>query len=391
MSRPSPRRRGRASTSLAALAIAGLVVASCGDDDASETSSTTAAPVAGETTVAPVTTSPGSDAGLATADEIAELCPADEAPDKLVFAVWTTQKDLVGAAFAGFTEATGVEVEFLENSTGDRLTKLNAEKGAPTIDVSLIPVNEVPTLLANGVVMATDTTIPNYEQLIDVAKIDGGYGTSILQFGIAYNPKYVTTPPTSIMDLFDDAYAGHLALPAMPNSGGYALLTQLTQLEGGDESDLSPGIEVVAANKDNVATFFPFAPGMEAQIKAEEIWIYPDIGGSVMASKSRGVPVEVVIPEEGGPAGMNVAVIPEGVSSEGCAKALVSWMLGQEVQQAFADKLYYGPSGSAIELPDEIASRVFPQDPDTLVQIDWATIAQHNADTLDLWNRTVIG
>ena len=147
-------------------------------------------------------------------EDVAALCTADpDKPDKLVFTTFPGQKDALDAAFEPWTTATGVDVEWLENGLGDRLTKMAAEKGSPTIDVALVPIGEVQALLDNGVVDPADSELPNYEQLIDAAKLDGGYGVSTLQFGIAYNPAFVTTAPTSWADLLDPAYAGHIALP----------------------------------------------------------------------------------------------------------------------------------------------------------------------------------
>ncbi|MFT3852886.1 MAG: extracellular solute-binding protein [Ilumatobacteraceae bacterium] len=408
MSRTRSSRRRRATG--AALALGVVLLAACGSD--SESSATTAAAAttavatasAGEATTtaaastaaASASTSAGSTPastsggdGFASTDEIAALC-ADDKPDKLVFSTFAGQQAAMGSGFDGFTAATGVTVEFLENGLSDRLTKMAAEKGSPTIDVALVPINEVPALLDNGIVEPTDTSIPNYDQLLDVAKVDGGYGASILQFGIAYNPEKVTTPPTSWSDLFDAAYAGHIAFPSMPNSGGYAALSMLTRIAGGTDADLTPGVELVAENKSAIDVFYPFSTAIEPQVKSGEVWIYPEIGGSALAAAARDVPVEFVVPEEGGPAGLNTLVIPVGSDHASCAKALVSWYLAQDMQTLVARTLHYGTTSST-PLPADVASSVYPQDLSTLVQLDWPTIAENGPDTLDVWNSKVTG
>jgi putative spermidine/putrescine transport system substrate-binding protein len=268
---------------------------------------------------------------------------------------------------------------------------MNAEKGSPTIDVALVPVGEAPALLANGVTEPTNTDLPNYEQLIDVAKIDGGYGVSVLQFGIAYNPEFVTTTPSSWLDLLDETYAGHIALPSMPNSGGYAFLTMLSTIEGGDESDLSGAIDQVAAFKSNVHSFIGASTTVEEQIKSGEIQMYVDIGGVATGAKlKRQVPVEFVVPDEGSPVSINTLVIPAGSDHTGCAEAFVAFMLGEEAQTAWATQLYYGSSSSIIEFPDDLSASLFPAPgADNIVPLDWSVIAANSADTIDLWNRNV--
>lgn len=342
-------------------------------------------------TAAPIpTAAPG--AKFATMAEITALCPPATAPKKLVFTTFPGQKARLDYMTETFTKATGVDIEWLENGLGDRLTKMNVEKGSPTIDVALVPVGEVPALLANGVTEKTDTKLPNYEQLIPVAKMDGGYGISVLQFGIAYNPKYIKTPPKTWKDLLDLRWTGKVALPAMPNSGGYAFLTMISRLGGGDERDLASAINQVSDFKSNVHSFIGSSITVEEQIKSGEIWMYVDIGGVAEAAKlTRSVPVEFVVPNEGAPVSINSLVIPAGNPRSGCAKAFVAYLLGEESQLAWAQTLYYGSSSTIIKFPDTLNKSLYPKPGATnIVPMNWAAVAQKSADTMDLWNRKVV-
>lgn len=347
----------------------------------------TPAPVA---TVAATTTIPA-DKRLATMAEMTASCAPASAPKKLVFSTFPGQKRLLDSMVQSFTKATGVQIEWLENGLGDRLTKMNAEKGSPTIDVAIVPVAEVPGLLGNGVTEPTDTKLPNYSQLIPVAKMDGGYGISVLQFGIAYNPKYVKTVPKSWKDMLDLKYTGHVALPSMPNSGGYALLSMLSKIAGGDEKDLTGAISQVADYKSNVFSFIGSSTTVEEQIKSGDIWMYVDIGGVVESAKNlRNLPVEFVVPAEGSPVSINTLVLPSGNPRLGCAKAFVSFLLGEESQLAWAQQLYYGTTSSLLKVPDTLAKSLWPKPGATnIVPISWKAIADKAPDTLDFWNRKV--
>jgi putative spermidine/putrescine transport system substrate-binding protein len=402
----APRRSLRSRRSLkivGPLMATGLLLAACGGDDATDSApAATAAP----TTAAPATTAaastdttaastdttaaPAASGGFATMDEIAALCPADIAPEKLVFSTFPGQQTLIDPVTEMFTEATGVDIEWLENNLGDRLTKLAAEKGAPTIDVALVPVGEAPRLLANGVTDPANTELPNYEQLLDFAKLESGYGVSVLQFGIAYNPEFVEKP-TSWADLLDETYAGHIALPSMPNSGGYAFLTMLAKNAGGSEADLTAAIDQVAAFKANAHSFIGATPTVEEQIKSGEIRMYVDIGGVAAGAKlKRDVPVEFVVPDEGSPVSINTLVVPAGSKHTGCAEAFVAFMLGEESQKTWAEQLLYGSSSSIIEFDAELASSLYPAPgADNIVEIDWSVISTNGPDTIDYWNRQV--
>ena len=88
---------------------------------------------------------------------------------------------------------------------------------------------------------------------------------------------------------------------------------------------------------------------------------------------------------------MNVAVIPVGVPSEGCAKAFVGWMLGEDVQTAYAINRYYATVNSAIDLPADVAANIYPTDPGSLYVVDWDFFSENAVDILDEWNRKVLG
>lgn len=408
-----PRSGRRGVRTLAPLIVTGLVLAACGGDD--DTPATTAAPEpeapaeeepeapvdepedsgdAGETDDAPDAGEDAADTGtvgFAPLDEIVAMCPSDIAPDKLVFTTFPGQQEAMGPTLSLFTDLTGIEIEWLENGLGDRLTKMAAERGSPTIDVALVPIGEVPALLANGIIEETNTDLPNYEQLIPQAKFDGGYGVSALQFGIAYNPEFISETPTSWLDLLDETYAGHIALPTMPNSGGYALLSMLSFIAGGDESDLTGAIDQVAAFKDNAHSFIGATPTVEEQINSGEIQMYLDIGGvAVRAALERDLPVEFVIPDEGAPVSINALTIPVGSPHLPCAEALVAFMLGEESQLGWAEVFLYGSTSSIIEFEPELTARLFPAPgSDSIVDVDWAVIAANTADTIDYWNRQV--
>ncbi len=400
MSRMRDRQRSTKRALAIPLALA-LGLAACGSDDSggdaaestestevAETETTEAEGTDSEETTAETEVA-ASEGGFASMEEIAAMCPPDIAPEKLVLSTWASHEDLIAPSLVSFTEATGVEVEFLSNDLGDRLTKMAAESGSPTIDVSIVPVNEVAALYTNGVTEAVNTSMPNYDQLLDVAKVEGGYGSSVIQFGIAYNPEFVTETPTSWADLFASDYAGHIGFPTMPNSGGYATLAMLNRMEGGTDDDLTPAIQVIADNKDEIATFFPNSPAVEPQVAAGEVWIYPDIGGGALASMDRGNPIEFTIPAEGGPVGMNTLVVPAGSDHLPCTEAFVANFFGQEVQQAWAENLYYGSVSASFVSPDGLV--VYPNDSSTIVDIDWTTLSVNGPDTIDLWNRMVVG
>jgi putative spermidine/putrescine transport system substrate-binding protein len=350
-----------------------LATAGCGGGDDEQVSKAAAAPAAG-------------------GDEYLALCPRDDAPDTMVLGVWGgPHEQVLDAGLAEFERKTGIDVKYTMDSTQDRITKLNAEKGSPSIDVALIGIEQVPRLLKAGVIMPTQSDIPNAGALKPEAKLDGGYGVSVLQLVIGYNPDKVGQPPTSWKDLLRPEVQGHLALPVLPNANEFGTLTMLARGHGGSESNLSPGIDAIASIKKGVKVFYPFEPAVEPQVKSGDIWMMVAIAGLLESNAERGLPMKVAVPEEGGPLLMNVAVIPEGVQSTGCSKALVGWLLSEAVQRPYAEEMFYSPANADVTLPDEVSEHIYPKDESSLVDIDWAKISENQTAILDEWNRKVVG
>lgn len=353
---------------------------------------TTSAPAtSAAATTAPPTSGAGAGAGTpAAAEDFLALCPAETAPDSLTIAIWGSHEEAIGEEMAGFTDLTGVDIEWHVDGTPDRLVKLNAERGAPTIDLAVLPVNEISTLLDNGVIDPKDDRVPNSDLLVDVAAgVPGGWGTSQIQFAIAYNPDQVTEAPDAWLDLLDPAYAGHVSLSNVPGSGGYAPLAMFARESGGSEADLVPAIEMVGDVVDDIVAFTDQAQATIQMFDTGELWLAPAIAGTMLQYQQDGGNIELAIPATGGPIGMNVGVIPAGNPDADCALALLGWYLGPEVQAKYAETLHYTPVNTAVEIPADLV--VFPADQSTAVAIDWAAIQERSDEYADLWARTVGG
>ena len=69
-----------------------------------------------------------------------------------------------GDAFATFERETGIKVQPFVGTTGDRLTKLYAEKGHPTIDVAAVMPSDALRLLQAGVIEPPNPDLAEYEE-----------------------------------------------------------------------------------------------------------------------------------------------------------------------------------------------------------------------------------
>jgi spermidine/putrescine transport system substrate-binding protein len=133
------------------------------------------------------------------------------------------------AAFEAFTAATGVKVNFVEQPDQDSMfaqAKLALQTGA--LDVVEPTVERTPAWVSNGLVQPWDTnklSMDSYSPGLaegsagEMAQVDGKryhvpsvWGTEALVFSQAEAPMVYGT--ASLGDLFDDKYAGKVALRA---------------------------------------------------------------------------------------------------------------------------------------------------------------------------------
>lgn len=333
---------------------------------------------------APATTgaAPAASSGAATA-------PSSSGPVEVVHATWANHPVILADAFAKFERDTGIKVQPAVGTTGDRLTKLYAEKGNPSIDVAAVTPSDALRLLEAGVIDPPNPDLPNMKNLVPAAQHPAGYVSSLLAIGLGYNPQHGT--PTSWSDLWDPKYKGKVALSGWPGSPATVQLVMAARLNGGSDDNLDPGF--AALQKLLPAKFFPQGPSAEPFYVQGDVWIHPAIHGAVLQMKDKGVPIDWVAPKEGAAADYNVLVIPKGVKNKAAAEKLVDFFLGPEVQIAYANGLYYAPVNRTVELPPEVAAKVHPtiEEQRNLQAIPWEKISAHESDLSDRWNREIAG
>ena len=310
----------------------------------------------------------------------------------MTLGVWGGKQtdEVVLPGLSDFMDETGVQVLSTGDGTRDRLAKIRSHAG---VDVALLPVNEVVPLLAEGLILPTDESIANYEYLREDAKIDGGYGTSLLAGIIVYNPEFIPEPPDSWLDFLNPAYAGHVSIGNVPGAPGYAILAMVNRALGGTDDDLTPALEAFgkAASEGQFLYLTDFGPSIEPLVNSGDIWFSSGIAGQMEELIANDLPLKIVIPKEGPAAMMNVAVIPADTQNVGCAKALVSALLSKPVQERYATGYFYHPTVTNVEVPYYVADRVLPNAGQDLVTIDWHAIGAKTEEIVDYFNKNIAG
>jgi putative spermidine/putrescine transport system substrate-binding protein len=335
--------------------------------------------------------------GLAAASALAlAAVPAtaqEFAGETLVVGVWGGDIErLLREHVIGPLEAeTGATVELLLGGTGDRVAKIYAERENPTMDVAFLNIFEAPQALADGVVEAPDETAPFYADIWEGMN-NGCYAMSLVGLGIAYNTTLVAEPP-EWEDMWDEAYAGKIAMPMFPGSEAMGILGIAARLAGADEHDPDAAfgklaeLAPVAMTYNNLDEIFGL-------MEAGEVAMAPMISGYVLAAMANYEDVAFVFPTDPGPVLVrDMACIVANAPQPELARRFVELALGVETQTAYANELFFGPTNSNVELSPEVSETVIdtPEEVASLVQLDWPYVMENRSAWTDRWNREILG
>nr|WP_237690702.1 extracellular solute-binding protein [Paenibacillus caui] len=312
--------------------------------------------------------------------------------EKLVVGVWGgSYGDTIKKYVAGPLEAKGAKVELVLGGTGDRLSKLYAEKGNPSMDVAFLNLYEAKKAIEDGVGEPVDKTLPNFPQLYPAAQ-ENGYGMTFMGLGIVYNKDLVKEPIKEWSDLWRADLKGKIAFPTYPGFEGDALIAMAGKAFEKTEKDDQ-------ANFDKLKELTP-VPMTYSNL--DELFLEMK-NGSVLAAPifnsyaneyiKKGYPVEFVSPNSPGPVmAKDTIVIAKGTKHEALAKEFVNLAIGLETQQHFAEDLFFGPTNKEVKVSDDLAKQiVYGEDAVSKLEIlDWNYIISKRSEWTQKWNTEIL-
>ena len=200
--------------------------------------------------------------------------------------------------------------------------------------------------------------------------------------GIVYNTEEVSDPPTSWADLFDEKYAGEVAID------GATWLTPIAQagLAMGIEDPMSMSDEEVTAAKDflierrdNFRSFVGSDADKVNLFKSGEIVISDGGRSTVKVLQDAGVPVEWVTPDEGAMAWVCGLGITKDAENIDAAYKLINYVISPKGQEVIASAGLAVVNPSVMKgLPKEFR---FTADPSSLDDV----IAEVQPDNWQAW------
>lgn len=233
--------------------------------------------------------------------------------------------------FDKFTEETGVKVELLSMSSGEVLSKLEAEGGTPSADLWFGGgIDSFMSAKDNG--LLEQVNFDAASDLADEYKDSENYWFSkgITTVGFLVNDDLLEelnlTAPTSWQDLLDPAYAGEIIMSNPAISGtNYAVVNALLQVLGEEE-----GWQYFEALNNNIAYYGRRGSDPLNKVVADEFAI-----GIVPIDRSLDTtteehPVTLIYPSDG------IPWVPEGVAvfknaeNVDAAKYFVEWLFSSD-------------------------------------------------------------
>ncbi|WP_258546293.1 extracellular solute-binding protein, partial [Microbacterium sp. H6] len=215
------------------------------------------------------------------------------------------EKAFIEAVVDPFEEETGAKVELITLYSADALAQVTAQKASPQIDVVHFSGGQEFTAAEQGLIapIAADD-LSETGDLIDLATagLERGEGPVIqlAPIGLVYNTEADAPAPTSWLDLFDEAYAGHVALTDFSNTYGVLSMLRVADALGGGIDDTSQAItDLGALASSGDAIVVPTSPDLQTAFAQRDTWLAPyamDYAGTL---QDAGLPVEFIVPEEG--------------------------------------------------------------------------------------------
>jgi iron(III) transport system substrate-binding protein len=311
-----------------------------------------------------------------------------DAQTKTRLTIYTALENDQLAPFKASIEAAvpGVEVAWVRDSTGVITARVLAEKDNPRADVILglaatsIIVFEKEGLLEAYKPKGADALKANFRDGAEPytwTGMDGYLG--VICYNTVEAGKVGVAAPKSWKDLLDTKYKDKLVMPHPASSGtGYLMVGGWLQMMGEEA-----GWKYMDALHQNMAvyTHSGSAPCVQAARGERVAGIALDMRGA--SEKTKGAPLEVIIPSEGTGWEIEAAAVVKGSKNMALAKQVADWVATKGANELYA-KTY-----AVVALPGvENLPPNYPKDAEKmLIKNDFGWMALNRGRILAEWTK----
>jgi putative spermidine/putrescine transport system substrate-binding protein len=295
-----------------------------------------------------------------------------------------------------FEQETGAKVQIVTAYSADAFAQLRAQKDAPQFDVINFSGGQEIVGAAEGLLAPIDASkLANAGDLYDFAKANLAKGEgpaySIAAIGLVYNSETAPKAPTSWKDLLDPAIGEHLVLTDISNGYGMLGFLMLNQVQGGDLTNIQPGLDTVKQLIDGGAVIVSKSPEIQQEFAQNDAWVAPYASDYAFTLRAAGLPAKFVQAAEGTPASYITANLVANRPNTDLALKFIDISISAAAQACFAEALRYTPTNSKVELSPEIAADVAygADSVKGLIRFDPSTIEANRAAWVEAWKKTI--
>ena len=270
----------------------------------------------------------------------------------------------------------------------DQITKAAAARGLPPFDVFVLDPGPRATAIERGLFEPFDP-----KKLTNLGKISAGYSdqsgvaVNAQVVGIAYNPKKLPQPK-SWRDLFTDPWVSRLGLTGFQTTFGTISLIEMAKLFGGSETNVEPLFAEIKKILPKVAAVM-LPAALPALFQQGQIDITYTNTNNIATLKSRGVDIELAIPESGALTFITTMHIAKGADNKESAYKYIDTAISAAVQEQLMK-----PPANLIPVNTDVAlSADMPvknlDELSRFVTHDWTRINPNRAAWIERFNKEV--
>jgi spermidine/putrescine transport system substrate-binding protein len=308
------------------------------------------------------------------------------------FANWPLYIDTGHQTLKKFTAATGITVNYQEVIQDDAswFAKIDPliRAGQPIgYDVMVVTDGfEFAELVALGELIPLDQSMltnfhahaaPKFQR----RSFDPGNTYSIPwasgSTGIAWNPKYIKTPVTSIDELWNPAYKGHVGMMSDTQEiGNFGMIKLGIDPERSTPADWRKAAQVLTAQRSAGIVRQYYDQSYINALTKGDTWITMAWSGDIFQQNiSSGTNLQFIVPEQGGNIWTDNMMIPKYAQNPVDAMMLMDWYYQPQIAAALTEGINYitaVPAAQAIIAAD--AQRATGGDRTSLTEVATSTL-----------------
>jgi putative spermidine/putrescine transport system substrate-binding protein len=289
-----------------------------------------------------------------------------------------------------FERATHASVEVVPASAAQIVTRLMAERTAPTVDVVVIDQLVMGKAIESGLFeRISPGNVPSLRDLAAEAVDARGFGPMVHCHNLAlgFNAKRLgVDPPTSWADLWHSRFKGLVVPGAIELTPGLLFLLEANAMNGGSYTNVDPGFAALARLAPNVRKYFHNIGEVRPLVSQDNV-IVAISSNMLQAEINQGSAVGIVFPAEGCLGSPAVAQIVRGTKVKDLAEQFIDFYLTPDAQLGWARDYNVSVFNQRAGVTEEMKARIANK----TVFFDPNAVSRGREAWVERWTREIRG